>query len=238
LSALYLIRHAQAGPRHKYDQLSDLGQAQARHLGEYLAAQPVSFTAAFAGGLARQRLTAEAVARAYRDRSVPFPDIQHDPRWDEFDLGEVYRMLAEPLSRDDPQFGREYAEMMSLLDDENHALHRNHNYCDIAIIRAWIARRYEYAGESWEAFRARVGSPLATLSQYNSGQQIAVFTSATPISLWAGRSLGLDDANIWRLAGVAYNTGITTLRLSDGDCRLFTFNGVPHLPAAELRTFR
>jgi broad specificity phosphatase PhoE len=127
---------------------------------------------------------------------------------------------------------------MSLLDDENHALHRNHNYCDIAIIRAWIARRYEYAGESWEAFRARVGSPLATLSQYNSGQQIAVFTSATPISLWAGRSLGLDDANIWRLAGVAYNTGITTLRLSDGDCRLFTFNGVPHLPAAELRTFR
>ena len=83
MSALYLIRHAQAGPRHKYDQLSDLGQAQARHLGEYLAAQPVSFTAAFAGGLARQRLTAEAVARAYRDRSVPFPDIQHDPRWND-----------------------------------------------------------------------------------------------------------------------------------------------------------
>jgi hypothetical protein len=65
-----------------------------------------------------------------------------------------------------------------------------------------------------------------------------VFTSATPISLWVGRALGLDDANIWRIAGVAYNTGITTLRLSGDDCRLFTFNGVPHLPEAEMRTFR
>jgi broad specificity phosphatase PhoE len=237
VSALHLIRHAQAGPRHKYDRLSDLGQAQARRLGAYLAAQPVAFSAVYSGGLERQRLTAQAVAQAYRDRGVPFPEIQHDPRWDEFDLGDVYRALAGPLSRDDAEFAREYAEMMRLLDDENHILHRNHNYCDVAIIRAWVAKRYDYRGESWETFRSRVTSPLATLCQYNSGQQIAVFTSATPISLWVGRALGLDDSNIWRLAGVAYNTGITTLRLSGEDSRLFTFNGVPHLNP-EMRTFR
>jgi broad specificity phosphatase PhoE len=105
------------------------------------------------------------------------------------------------------------------------------------VIRAWVAKRYEYTGESWEAFRSRVAGPLATLSQYSSGQQIAVFTSATPISLWVGRALGLDASNIWRIAGVAYNTGITTLRLSGEDSRLFTFNGVPHL-SPEMRTFR
>jgi hypothetical protein len=52
-----------------------------------------------------------------------------------------------------------------------------------------------------------------------------------------GRALGLDDSNIWRIAGVAYNTGITTFRVNGDDCRLFTFNGVPHL-AAGMRTFR
>jgi broad specificity phosphatase PhoE len=237
VSALHLIRHAQAGPRHKYDRLSDLGQEQARRLGEHLASQPVSFAAAYSGGLERQRLTAQAVAQAYRERGVAFPEIEYDPRWDEFDLGDVYRGLAEPLSLDDAEFAREFAEMMRLIDDEDHALHRNHNYCDIAIIRAWVAARYEYAGESWDAFRSRVAAPLDTLSQHDSGRQVAVFTSATPISLWVGRALGLDDSNTWRIAGVAYNTGITTFRLSGDDCRLFTFNGVPHL-AAEMRTFR
>jgi broad specificity phosphatase PhoE len=45
LSAVYLIRHGQAGLRHNYDTLSDLGHTQARLLGEYLAAQKITFTA-------------------------------------------------------------------------------------------------------------------------------------------------------------------------------------------------
>jgi broad specificity phosphatase PhoE len=237
VSALYLIRHAQAGPRNQYDRLSDLGRNQARRLGEHLASQSVEFHAVYCGGLERQRHTAEAVSQAYRERGVAFPEIQYDSRWDEFDLGDVYRALADPLGRDDAEFGREFAEMMRLIDDENHALHRNHNYCDIAIIQAWVAQRYPYDGESWEAFCRRVSEPLETLSKHESGQNIAVFTSATPISLWIGRALGLDDQNVWRIAGVTYNTGITTMRVSSEECRLFTFNGVPHLDA-EMRTFR
>lgn len=237
MSALYLIRHAQAGPRHKYDRLSETGCRQAQLLGEHLAAQRLEFTAAYVGGLERQRLTSQTVERCYQRAGVPFPKVQHDPCWDEFDLGDVYNALAEPLGRDDEQFAREYAEMMRYLEDEDHALHRDHNYCDIAVIRAWVANRYAYEGESWQAFRERVERPLENLSQYQSGEQIAVFTSATPISLWVGQALRLDEANIWRLAGVVYNTGITTFRLKDGDCRLFTFNGAPHLEP-ELRTFR
>ncbi len=237
MSALYLIRHAQAGPRNQYDRLSDLGCEQARCLGAYLASEPVNFEAVYCGGLERQQRTAEAVAESYRERGVPFPEVQYDPRWDEFDLGDVYRALAEPLIRDDAEFEREFAEMMRLIDDENHALHRNHNYCDIAVIRAWVAQRYPYEGESWEAFRLRVSEPLSTLTRHESGKKVAVFTSATPISLWVGRALGLDDQNIWRLAGVAYNTGITTMRVSAEECRLFTFNGVPHLDE-RMRTFR
>jgi broad specificity phosphatase PhoE len=237
VSALYLIRHAQAGTRNQYDKLSDLGRDQARCLGVYLASQAVPFQAIYCGGLNRQRRTAEAVAEAYRELGVPFPEIHFDPRWDEFDLSEVYRALAEPLSRDDAEFSREFEEMMRLIDDENHALHRNHNYCDIAVIRAWVAGSYAYSGESWEVFRNRVAAPLETLARHDSGQKIAVFTSATPISLWVGQALGLDDQNVWRIAGVAYNTGITTMRVSGEESRLFTFNGVPHLDE-NMRTFR
>ena len=45
MSAVYLIRHGQAGLRHNYDALSDLGRTQARLLGEYLAAQKIQFSA-------------------------------------------------------------------------------------------------------------------------------------------------------------------------------------------------
>ena len=41
LSAVYLIRHGQAGPRNDYDRLSDLGQRQAELLGAKLVAQRI-----------------------------------------------------------------------------------------------------------------------------------------------------------------------------------------------------
>ena len=37
MSALYLLRYAQAGPLQAYDTLSELGWTQARSLGEHLA---------------------------------------------------------------------------------------------------------------------------------------------------------------------------------------------------------
>jgi len=67
---------------------------------------------------------------------------------------------------------------------------------------------------------------------------LAIFTSAAPISIWAAAALGVSDGHIMRLAGVMYNSAVTTLRLRDDDLTLFSFNGVPHLNEAGLRTFR
>jgi hypothetical protein len=41
-----------------------------------------------------------------------------------------------------------------------------------------------------------------------------------------------------RLAGVMRNSAVTSMRLRDDELMLFSFNGVPHLNAPELRTFR
>lgn len=238
MSALFLFRHAQAGPRHRYDTLSELGQQQAGLLGRYLASQGIRFQAVYSGTLQRQRQTVLAVEEAFQEAGLSFPEILYDPRWDEFDLSHVYESLAEPLREDDPEFRREYDQMLPLLHDETHDVHRNHSYCDIAVIRAWVNETYPYQGESWTAFRSRIVKPLETLVDHNSGEKIAVFTSATPISIWVGQALGLNDQHVWRLAGVTYNSGITTLRVGSGDLRLFTFNGVPHLPDDTLHSFR
>ena len=238
MSVLYLIRHAQAGPRHKYDRLSDLGRIQAGLLGEHLASSKVKFAAVYSGELERQVETALAINQAYKVAGHPFPEISKDPRWNEFDLGDVYRAMANQLARDDPRFKQEYDHMMAVLEDENHEVHRRHNYCDTAVVRAWTEKRHPYDGESWEQFQSRILSPLDTLSRHESGEKIAVITSATPIGVWVGRVLETSERMMWRLAGVTFNAGVTTLRISGQESRLFTFNSVAHLPDGDLRSFR
>ncbi len=238
MSQLYLIRHGQAGSRLDYDTLSDLGERQARMLGEHLAATGLRFDRAVSGSLIRQRRTAAAVAEAYEEAGVGFPEVEESPLWDEFDLGEVYAQLAEPLSRDDPEFARLYADMVREMSDEHAAVHRVHNYCDIAMVRAWVEGSYEYGGESWTEFRARVYDAVASVNGGGPGERIAVFTSATPVGITVGRALGLDDEQTWRLAGATYNSGVTTLRIAEDDLRLFSFNGLPHLADSDMWSFR
>ncbi len=238
MSALYLFRHAQAGPRHAYDTLSELGRAQARSLGEHLAAEKTEFAAVYCGTLERQRLTARAVQQAYVQAQAGFPEIVEDPRWDEFDLSDVYQELAPHLCRDDPAFEVEYERLLSALGDENHDLQRQHSYCDVAVVNAWAEGRYPYEGESWNEFRSRILSVLETLVSHAAGAKVAVFTSASPVGVWVGEALQLDARNTFRLAGVTFNSGITTLRVHSEDVRLFTFNSIPHLSDPAQRTFR
>ncbi len=92
--------------------------------------------------------------------------------------------------------------------------------------------------ESWVAFHQRVLSARTSLDPYQPGDAVAIFTSATPISIWTAAALGVSNGHIMRLAGVMYNSAVTTLRLRGDDLMLFTFNGVPHLNDPQLRTFR
>jgi broad specificity phosphatase PhoE len=100
LSAIYLIRHGQAGTREAYDSLSELGREQARLLGEYFFSQKLTFHSVISGSLNRQRQSAEEVSKVYPD----FPAINVDPNWDEFDLTRVYREIAPQLAEQDSEF--------------------------------------------------------------------------------------------------------------------------------------
>ena len=235
---IYLIRHAQAGSRDNYDVLSELGHEQARRLGEHLAEQGVEISAVYAGGMQRQRHTAEIACEVMAKRGVAVPDVETDERWNEFSLISVYRAIAQRMIEENPEFERDYREMQDAIRRDPHTTGGATGRCDAAIIRAWMADRYDdYKGESWSAFRERIQACGARLTCNNSDKSIAVFTSATPVAILTAAALGLSDEKLLSILGVIYNSGITVLRPREDDLRLFTFNATPHLGASQ-RTHR
>ena len=252
MSTVYLVRHGQAGTRDAYDSLSELGERQARLLGEHFISQGIRFASAYAGALTRQQQTAEQIRAAYADAGVGFPTVRVDSGWDEFDLGRVYREIAPLLAAEDPEFLHEYDEMREQVrvSQGTHGarIHRRWMPCDTKVVEAWLAGRYPYGGETWDQFRERVAAcRLKMLDTHENNarqendarqQNILVVTSATPLAIWTGMSLEISDQRIMRLAGAVYNASYTILRLRREQLRLFTFNAVPHLAAPGLCTHR
>ena len=88
------------------------------------------------------------------------------------------------------------------------------------------------------AFRQRVQSCLDDLLNYDSGESVFAFTSATPIAMLTGLALDLTDEKILHLMGILYNTSLTTMRVRQRELSLFTLNTIPHLDHQTLYTFR
>jgi broad specificity phosphatase PhoE len=241
LSTVYLVRHGQAGTRDAYDSLSDLGERQARLLGEHFISQGVRFASAHAGSLTRQQQTAEQIRAAYAGAEVGFPTVRVDSGWDEFDLGRVYREIAPLLAAEDPEFLREYDEMRKQVRVSQGAhgarIHRRWMPCDTKVVEAWLSGRYPYGGETWDQFRERVAACRLKMLDARE-ENILVVTSATPLAIWTSLSLEISDERIMRLAGAVYNASYTILRLRKQQLRLFTFNAAPHLAAQGLCTHR
>src|SRR2546429_3014043 len=95
MGRLYLVRHAQAAfLSQNYDQLSALGEKQARLLGEYWAHRNVFFDRVCSGPAIRHRHTAQLVSEAYRKAGRDFPPPTIANEFDEFQ-GEA--VLSESL---------------------------------------------------------------------------------------------------------------------------------------------
>jgi broad specificity phosphatase PhoE len=239
VSNIYLVRHGQAGTRDAYDSLSELGHRQCQLLGKWFASQGIKFAAAYSGEMSRQRQTAMAVRTDYGDG---FPEIIVDPAWNEFDLDGMYRELAPALCAESPEFKRESEAMRRLLETGADALdaevHRRWLPCDSALVEAWIRGRHPYAGESWIEFHNRITSFRPKLNSTNRRDNVAIFTSATPISIWAGLALDISDARVMKLAASLYNASFTVMKRRNDSLRLLSFNETPHLASPSMRTFR
>ncbi|MCM3871253.1 MAG: histidine phosphatase family protein [Pyrinomonadaceae bacterium] len=238
---MYLVRHGQAGTRDSYDSLSELGRRQSRLLGEYFLSQGIEFTAAYSGTMLRQQQTAAEVRTTYTEAALPFPEIEIDNQWNEFDLAQVYREIGPLLCDEDPEFHSQYEDMRREVRQSagvhEAQVHRRWRPCDTKIVDAWIAGRFPYSGETWSQFYQRVAACRFKLSGPRD-VNILAFTSATPAAILTGLALDINDGRVRELAGVVQNASYTLLRQRGEQLRLFQFNAVPHLTAPGLRTHR
>jgi broad specificity phosphatase PhoE len=97
MSRLILVRHAQASFfADCYDQLSPLGECQARALGEHWLRLGFTFDEVIVGPRKRQIQTEHIVRSVYNANQEPWPQAQIRP---EFDEHCVDQLLEEPLEK-------------------------------------------------------------------------------------------------------------------------------------------
>jgi broad specificity phosphatase PhoE len=235
-----LIRHGQAGSRLAYDDLSATGHEQARALGRWFGGRGVRFDSVIAGSLTRQTLTATGLLEAMEECGAGSPPLVVDPRWNEFDLDEVYAGIGPLLCFEDDQFRVEYELLQRDAADPASGAHRAWRKCDVTVVRAWIEDRFQFAGESFPELCARVREGMRALPRAG---RVAVVTSGTPIGICIGSALEVAPRHVMRLAA-CYNASFSEVDIrsegdsSQGDARVVSFNNVPHLGEERLRTLR
>ena len=224
--------------RHDYDRLSDLGQEQARALGDYLGREKILFSAVVSGGLRRQQETAAGIAAGIKAAGGHCPEVFVDEQWNEFDLDAVYRGIAPQLLQVSSEFKVDYEELLAEIERGGDSIHRRWTRADTAMVRAWILGEHRFDGESWNDFQARIHSALGSLPAPETEGPVAVATSATPAAICIGLALNLEPKYIMRIAGATLNASFSVLDRRSEGLHLLAYNAVPHLTEAGLRTYR
>jgi broad specificity phosphatase PhoE len=212
MSTLTVVRHGQARPFDSNpDQLSALGEEQARALAEYWRRTGVAFDDVWSGSLLRQRQTAEL--------AVGTPEISDD--WNEYDANGILHHFAPPYDLED-------------------GADRNRKFQKIfePAMLAWLAAEEHATVETWGVFRARVMRGLGRIQEGASNRSVALFTSGGPISVLVQAAIRAEGRSFLEVNWRVRNCSITEFTFSKDRLSLDSFNSLPHLERAELRTFR
>src|SRR4051812_23800464 len=178
MSVLTLVRHGQASLfADNYDQLSPLGETQARRLGEFWARRQIDFDEVYCGPRARQRQTAEiaGAAVAQSGRTWPAPEVLEE--FDEYDFGNLVRDLAPGLARQDAAF----RELVALYRRDEAGPDRERSFRKVfeALTMHWVTSPNCVPGvEGFPSFRDRVERGLRhVMDKPGPGRRVALFTS-------------------------------------------------------------
>lgn len=230
-----LVRHGQASAgRSDYDQLSELGAEQSRHVGSYLARWARETDHVIVGPRKRHAQTFEAAMSTLRDAGARWPEPEQLAGFDEHHGIQLMQRLGADLVRRDDAVG-EAARLAfgGKAEDPVRAWMKLVR----AVLDAWSRAELGHPEvESWADFRSRVRIAVERLRE-RSGT-IVVFTSGGAVSAAVGDALGLDDARVLDLAWAIRNASITELSVGSGGApTLASFNVTAHLPTDELVTF-
>lgn len=236
---LYLIRHGQASfDADDYDQLSPLGEEQARLLGDWLTHCGLRPDHVVMGSNRRHRQTAQYCLQQCRKTPDEFPetDWRIDSGFDEFDHQEV-------LLKNYPEF----ADFAALKQSFNHHPHprRAFQLMFSSAVQRWISGEYDDYQESWQQFQQRCRLALQRLIETSATQEtkdhVWIFTSGGTISVLLQNVLGISDQRIFDLNASLLNSGVTKLQVGTQRMGLGYLNSTAHLEThqrSELVSFR
>ena len=233
MSTLTLIRHGQAKSFDRENVLTPLGEKQAARLACYWLQRGIQFDEVWSGTLARQAGTEQAVADGFRAAGQPWPETTRDRGWNEYDAAGVlgHFVPADPglaalaatykAARGGPEEARAFQRMLQ------------------AAMSGWLEDRLQAEGvEPWPAFRDRVSAAIGGIMSGPPGRRVAVFTSGGVIGFAVHLAMKAPSTSFLEMNWRIRNCSVTEFLFDKDRLTLDSFNGIPHLDDAELRTYR
>jgi broad specificity phosphatase PhoE len=216
MTALYLVRHAQASfGSDDYDQLSELGHRQSRRMGEYWRERGIAFDAVITGTLRRHRETWQGIAEGL---GTAQPEVLPWPGLDEYDsVAVIGAVHPQPLARPDTP-----------------ELYRHHFRLLREGLAAWMQGRAAPAGmPNYIDFLAGVTSALDHVRTRHHGAKVLVVSSGGPIATAVGHVLRTPPETTIELNLRLRNTSVTEFAFTPKRHMLVTYNTLPHLDGRE-----
>lgn len=213
MGVILLIRHGQASfGGDDYDVLSDQGHVQARHTGEVLAARGIDPARVIAGGLRRQRETAEGLLAGLGRTDLP---LAEDPRWNEYDQFGMLD-LAPPVEDWPDDLAQRNLVFQAALDEA---------------LAVWVGGATTGKGESHADFHGRATEALDEL-RGAAGTSLVV-SSGGVIALVAAHLMGIPPVHWPSLNRTMVNASITKVVTGRRGATLVSLNEHGHLEGAD-----
>ena len=227
MSTLFFIRHGQASfGKANYDKLSDTGKIQSIKLAEHLHNANIRFKEIYSGTLMRHRETVNEYISVSKLRNIPISEIKFDERLNEYDTHGILTVLIPVLLSEKPHL-REHSDKF-LSDKKSFQI----IYTDV--MNMWYSGKYDMKGVmTWKKFTSDVFSFIdERIDSYNSGENIALFTSGGLTSVMIMKILSLNLNTSMLVRDQIVNSSITRFNYSNEGITLSSFNEYPHLELA------
>ncbi len=224
MSTLFMIRHGQASFGQKnYDQLSDLGIAQAKLLGEYYRDLGICFDEYYTGTMLRHLETTDHFFQVFSGEKKPCREFNSSEAFNEYDPESVLRVIIPILIEEDPGFSRDVENMFTSRKSFQIVFEK-------AILK-WVSGDVQVPGlVSWEEYSSCVQEGIQGIMQsHGKGKKIAVFSSGGPISATIQKALSLSNTASIQVGWQIINSSVTRFKFTNDQIMMMSFNDHAHL---------
>lgn len=224
MPTVLLVRHGQASfGSADYDVLSELGRRQADIVAASLAERGYRPARLYSGTLRRQQETAAAFG------ALGAPDLEVEPRWDEFDPDDVLTHHSESSLRIQGETGETLTN-------------RGFQAALELALAEWVAHAERSpTSQTWPQFSGLGAAALEDLAaDLGSGETAVIVTSGGAIAAVVGALLGAPAEVFAALNRTLVNAGVTKIAIGATGTNVLSVNDHSHLEAVDrsLVTYR